>query len=40
MSDFFGVKFGNLTTKQKGLFGEKSAPLSPHHEEKNLKSPF
>jgi hypothetical protein len=37
MSDFFGVKFSNLATKQKGLFGEKSGPLSPRYEEKKFE---
>jgi hypothetical protein len=45
VSDFLGVKFGNLATKQKGLshkykglfLGEKSGPLSPHYEEKQFE---
>jgi hypothetical protein len=35
---FFGVKFGNLATKQKGLSHKyKSGPLSPHYEEKQFE---
>jgi hypothetical protein len=48
MSDFLGVKFGNLATKQnglshkyKGLFWGKKVALCHHIMKKNkIKSPF